>query len=127
MRVFSAIQPTGVPHLGNYLGAIKTWVKLQPTFVKTATKLIDANPSKSTDVVVVDENPSESSDDDVVVDGNSSLETIYCVADLHSMTAPPTTRLQPRELRENILKTTASLLACGIDPDRSVLFQQSQV
>jgi len=28
-RVFSGIQPTGVPHLGNYFGAIKPWVDLQ--------------------------------------------------------------------------------------------------
>lgn len=27
--IFSGIQPTGVPHLGNYLGALKNWVKLQ--------------------------------------------------------------------------------------------------
>ena len=27
--VFSGIQPTGVPHLGNYLGALRPWVKLQ--------------------------------------------------------------------------------------------------
>ncbi len=28
-RIFSGIQPTGIPHLGNYLGAIRNWVKLQ--------------------------------------------------------------------------------------------------
>ena len=27
--IFSGIQPTGVPHLGNYLGALREWVKLQ--------------------------------------------------------------------------------------------------
>lgn len=27
--IFSGIQPTGVPHLGNYLGAMKNWVRLQ--------------------------------------------------------------------------------------------------
>jgi tryptophanyl-tRNA synthetase len=27
--VFSGIQPTGIPHLGNYLGALRQWVKLQ--------------------------------------------------------------------------------------------------
>jgi Tryptophanyl-tRNA synthetase len=27
--IFSGIQPTGVPHLGNYLGALNEWVKLQ--------------------------------------------------------------------------------------------------
>jgi len=29
MRIFSAVQPTGLIHIGNYLGAIKQWVKLQ--------------------------------------------------------------------------------------------------
>jgi tryptophanyl-tRNA synthetase len=29
--IFSGIQPTGVPHLGNYLGALKQWVNLQDT------------------------------------------------------------------------------------------------
>jgi len=28
-RIFSGIQPTGIPHLGNYLGAIRNWVALQ--------------------------------------------------------------------------------------------------
>ncbi|QHI95809.1 tryptophan--tRNA ligase [Aristophania vespae] len=31
-RVFSGIQPTGIPHLGNYLGAIRSWVTLQETY-----------------------------------------------------------------------------------------------
>ena len=31
-RIFSGIQPTGNLHLGNYLGAIKNWVKLQADF-----------------------------------------------------------------------------------------------
>ena len=31
-RIFSGIQPTGNLHLGNYLGAIKNWVKLQSDF-----------------------------------------------------------------------------------------------
>ncbi|KAI5300033.1 hypothetical protein KEM56_002796 [Ascosphaera pollenicola] len=37
--VFSGIQPTGVPHLGNYLGALKEWVRLQDT-KEPSTKLI---------------------------------------------------------------------------------------
>ena len=28
-RILSGIQPTGCPHLGNYLGALKNWVRLQ--------------------------------------------------------------------------------------------------
>ncbi|PYH86645.1 tryptophanyl-tRNA synthetase [Aspergillus uvarum CBS 121591] len=37
--IFSGIQPTGVPHLGNYLGALKEWVRLQDTATE-GTRLI---------------------------------------------------------------------------------------
>ena len=37
--IFSGIQPTGVPHLGNYLGALQQWVHLQNTS-PTSTKLL---------------------------------------------------------------------------------------
>ena len=37
--IFSGIQPTGVPHLGNYLGALQQWVKLQDT-AGPSTKLL---------------------------------------------------------------------------------------
>lgn len=37
--VFSGIQPTGVPHLGNYLGALRQWVKLQDD-AQPGTKLL---------------------------------------------------------------------------------------
>ncbi|GCC33257.1 tryptophan--tRNA ligase, mitochondrial isoform X1 [Chiloscyllium punctatum] len=82
-RVFSGIQPTGVPHLGNYLGAIENWVKLQDEY--------------------------------------SSI--LYSIVDLHSITVPQ----DSGKLRQNILEMTASLLACGINPEQSVLFQQSKV
>jgi len=35
--IFSGIQPTGVPHLGNYLGALRQWVKLQDNAVHDTT------------------------------------------------------------------------------------------
>ena len=37
--IFSGIQPTGIPHLGNYLGALQQWVKLQDT-AASKTKLL---------------------------------------------------------------------------------------
>lgn len=35
--IFSGIQPTGIPHLGNYLGALREWVKLQDANVSSET------------------------------------------------------------------------------------------
>lgn len=48
---------------------------------------------------------------------------LYSIVDLHSITQPQ----DPGQLRGRILDMAASLLACGIDPERAVLFQQSQV
>ncbi|XP_077487243.1 tryptophanyl-tRNA synthetase, mitochondrial [Amblyomma americanum] len=83
-RVFSGIQPSGVPHLGNYFGAIQKWKALQ----------------------------------------DSNHDCIFSIVDLHSITKP---HYDPNRLRTNIELMTASLLACGIDPEKSILFLQSQV
>jgi tryptophanyl-tRNA synthetase len=81
-RVFSGMQPTGNLTLGNYLGAMVNWVKMQDTH-----------------------------------------ECIYCVVDMHAHTV-----LQnPKELRQATREVTAAYIACGIDPKRSILFNQSQV
>ncbi|KAK1123238.1 hypothetical protein K0M31_008869 [Melipona bicolor] len=48
---------------------------------------------------------------------------IWSIVDMHSITLPH----DPKELSNNILKMTATLLACGIDPKKSILFQQSTV
>lgn len=81
-RVFSGIQPTGDIHIGNYLGALRNWVKLQDDY-----------------------------------------DAIYCVVDLHAITAP----YDPAELTASRLLTAKTLLAVGIDPNRSMLYYQSQV
>ncbi len=49
-------------------------------------------------------------------------DAVYCVVDLHAITVD----YEPAELRERTLRTAALLLACGIDPDRCLLFVQSQ-
>ena len=50
-------------------------------------------------------------------------ETIYCVVDLHAMTIP----YEPDEMRAGRLETAKMLLAVGIDPERSLLYHQSEV
>lgn len=88
-RVFSGIQPTGVPHLGNYLGAIKHWVNIQTKMTSSSQKNL----------------------------------VMFCVVDLHSCT----TVQDSKTMKDNIFNMVASLLACGIDPKKSLIFQQSQV
>ena len=80
-RIFSAIQPTGVFTLGNYIGAIRNWDTLQ-----------------------------------------NEYECIYAIADLHAITV----KQEPKDLRANSLRAFALMLACGMDPKRSITFMQSQ-
>ncbi|MBW8784174.1 MAG: tryptophan--tRNA ligase [Novosphingobium sp.] len=87
MRIVSGIQPTGNLHLGNYLGAIRNWVRMQ---------------------------------DEVAEKGGQSL---YFLADLHAISMP----FVPSELAANTREMVAALVACGIDPQRSILFNQAQV
>jgi tryptophanyl-tRNA synthetase len=80
--VFSGMQPTNALHLGNYLGALKNWVRLQET-----------------------------------------VPCIYCVVDMHAITVwqdPPALARATREV-------AAAYIASGVDPNRSILFNQSQV
>jgi tryptophanyl-tRNA synthetase len=57
------------------------------------------------------------------VEGQDRGESIYCVVDLHALTMP----YDPVELREFLYDTTAILLAAGLDPERCILFRQSDV
>src|SRR3954452_24594708 len=57
------------------------------------------------------------------VEGQDRGEGIYCIVDLHATTVP----YDPSELRERLYDTTAILLAAGLDPDRCILFRQSDV
>ena len=80
--VLSMIQPTSIPTLGNYLGALKNWKKM--------------------------------SDD---------YNCLYAVADLHALTIHP----EPAKLRQQILEMYAIMLAVGLDPEKNIVFLQSQV
>jgi tryptophanyl-tRNA synthetase len=50
-------------------------------------------------------------------------DCIYCVVDLHAITVWQ----EPGELLRNIRELTAAYIACGIDPGRHIIFNQSQV
>ena len=83
-KIFSGVQPTGNLHLGNFLGAIKNFVKLN---------------------------------------NESANKCVFCVVDLHAITI----NQDPKELRNNIRETVAAFVASGIDPKKSIIFNQSQV
>jgi tryptophanyl-tRNA synthetase len=53
----------------------------------------------------------------------SGDESLYCIVDLHAISVP----YDPAELRERVYDTTAILIAAGLDPERCILFRQSDV
>lgn len=57
------------------------------------------------------------------VELGSRYDTIYCIVDLHAITIP----YRPDELPDRVFELAVTLLASGIDPERSILFVQSQV
>ncbi len=52
-----------------------------------------------------------------------SYESFFCIVDLHAITV----RQDPEELRQNIRRVAASYVACGLDPEKSTVFVQSDV
>ncbi len=83
-RVFSGIQPTGELHVGNWLGAVRTW---------------------AAQVAAAEE------------------ETLFCIVDAHAITVP----YEPAVLRARIRSFARDLVACGVDPEKTTLFVQSDV
>ena len=81
-RMVSGIKPTGELTLGNYIGALRNFVKYQDDY-----------------------------------------ELYVFIANLHCITVP----IEPKELRKNLKDAIALYLACGLDPEKSTIFLQSDV
>ncbi len=81
-RIFSGMQPSGELTLGNYLGALKNWIKLQDDY-----------------------------------------DCMYSVMNMHAITV----RQDPQELKKRSMDVLMQYMACGIDPEKSILFFQSHV
>ena len=59
----------------------------------------------------------------VELNNDPSSECIFCVVDLHAITV----KQDPKELKKNIRETVATFVASGIDPKKSIIFNQSGV
>ncbi len=59
----------------------------------------------------------------VALQDHPGYECIYCVVDYHAITVD----YEPEQLRERTVEMARDLLACGLDPERSAIFAQSQV
>lgn len=80
--LFSGIKPSGDLHIGNYIGAITQWLKLQDQY-----------------------------------------QCIFSVVDYHAITV----KQEPSELRRAILNIARVYLAAGINPKKTIIFQQSDI
>lgn len=78
----TGIKPTGNPHIGNYLGAIKPALELAKEY-----------------------------------------ETRYFIADYHALNQTK----DPQSLRDQIYEIAAAWLACGLDPEKNLIYKQSAV
>ena len=83
-RILTGVQSTGVPHLGNILGAI---------------------------IPAIDFSKKE------------NIETFLFIADFHSLTQIKNSE----ELKKNTLSTAAAWLACGLNPNKTIFYRQSDV
>jgi tryptophanyl-tRNA synthetase len=81
-RIVTGIKPTGVPHLGNYLGMIRPALELA-----------------------------------------AEHDAYYFVADYHALNTAP----EPGQVLQRSMVIAATLLALGLDPDRTALYRQSDV
>ena len=57
------------------------------------------------------------------VEGQDRADAIYCIVDLHAISVV----YDPADLRERLYDTAAILIAAGLDPERCILFRQSDV
>ena len=59
----------------------------------------------------------------VELNNNDKNDCVFCVVDLHAITV----KQDPKILRDNIRETVATFVACGINPKKSIIFNQSSV
>ena len=59
----------------------------------------------------------------VDLNNDSNNKCIFCVVDLHAITVDQ----DPKKIKDNIRETVATFIASGIDPKKSIIFNQSQV
>ena len=80
--LYSAVQPSGTLTIGNYIGALRNFVKLEKDY-----------------------------------------DCLFCMADLHALTV----RQEPAALRRRTAELAALYIACGLDPEKNIIYAQSHV
>jgi tryptophanyl-tRNA synthetase len=92
------MRPTGRLHIGHYFGALENWVRLQ-----NETVSVQAPPLQG---------------------GEKAYECFYFIADWHALTSD---YADTSGVAQNTIEIMTDYLAAGLDPEKSVIFQQSLV
>ena len=98
-RVLSGMRPTGKLHIGHYFGALENWVRLQNEVLAGSEGVQSSSPLPSYDC-------------------------FYFIADWHALTSD---YADTSAVAQNTIEIVTDYLAAGLDPQKSVIFQQSLV
>jgi tryptophanyl-tRNA synthetase len=105
-RVLSGMRPTGRLHIGHYFGALQNWVRLQNEVLPSSEDAGSVSPLATRHSPL------------------PAYECFYFIADWHALTSD---YADTSGVAENTLQIMIDYLAAGLDPAKSVIFQQSAV
>jgi tryptophanyl-tRNA synthetase len=108
-RVVSGMRPTGRLHIGHYFGALQNWVRLQNA---EASDAAGVGPALSGSPLATRHSPLP------------AYECFYFIADWHALTSD---YADTSAIAQNTIEIMTDYLASGLDPKKSVIFQQSLV
>src|SRR5579863_1037334 len=107
------MRPTGKLHIGHYFGALENWVRLQNE--KAPVGPGGPAPSAGASAQRAEESPAFST---------RPYECFYFIADWHALTSD---YADTSAVAQNTIEIVTDYLAAGLDPQKSVIFQQSLV
>jgi tryptophanyl-tRNA synthetase len=105
-RVLSGMRPTGRLHIGHYFGALQNWVRLQNEVLPSSEDAGSFSPLATRHSPL------------------PAYECFYFIADWHALTSD---YADTSAIAENTLQIMIDYLAAGLDPAKSVIFQQSVI
>ena len=104
-RVVSGMRPTGKLHIGHYFGALQNWVRLQNEVAKVPAD-VGAGPAPP------------------ALQNQPAYDCFYFIADWHALTSD---YADTSAVAQNTIEIVTDYLASGLDPAKSVIFQQSLI
>lgn len=105
-RVVSGMRPTGKLHIGHYFGALENWVRLQNEVLPSAQDAGTGSPLATSHSPL------------------PAYDCFYFIADWHALTSD---YADTSAVAQNTIEIMTDYLAAGLDPAKSVIFQQSLV